>query len=238
MTPMLDSDSDLFARSHAYVVGVATTREALAAASGISESELTAIEAAGALPAPTYVLFKNAIRSPIRTLGQAPVADGCAYYCPAVLHWVRRARLLAPETPGLLDRLQAWFTEDFATALQVQAADARQYAWSHLYGADGRISQSALVDEVNTLSADWMNGGWAVCLRRWNGHHVVTKDLERARLAALTENATRDLVGHERQAVFDAIERLDSVMLPFAPHERPHGTPGLFIDRMRERYGV
>lgn len=238
MMLMANPESDLFVRSRAYIEDTATPREALAAASGVSETDLTAIEAAGALPAPTYVLFKDAIRSPIRTLGEPPRDGGRAYYCPSVLHWLRRARLLAPETPGLLDRLTAWFADDFAAALQAQGLDARRYSWSHLYGANGAISHKALTQEVERLSADWMTGGWAVCLRRWNGHHVVTKDLERARIAALTENAMRQLDSHERQGLFDAIERLDSVMLPFAPHERPHGTPGLFIERMRERYGV
>jgi hypothetical protein len=232
------SDADARTRSRAYVEAIATTREALAAACGVSEPELAAIDAAGALPAPTYVLFDNAIRSPIRTLGEPPAHGGRAFYCRAVLHWIRRARLFAPETPGLLDRLQAWFAADFKAALNAQAADARVFAWSHLFDANGAVSSAGLTTEVQTLSADWMKGGWAVCLRRWDGYHVVTKDLERARIGVLTDDATRNLNEAERQALFDAIERLDSVMLPFAPHERPHGTPGLFIDRMRQRYGL
>jgi hypothetical protein len=235
---MFDADADLLARSRAYVEATATPRAALAAASGVSEGDLAAIEAAGALPAPTYVLFENAIRSPIRTLGEPPTEGGRAFYCPAVLHWVRRARLLSLDRPGLLHRLQDWFADDFEAALQAQVAEARQHAWSHLFDANGDVSPPALAAEAATLSADWMNGGWAVCLRRWNGYHVVTKDLERARIATLTEEATRDLDAAERQALFNAIERLDSVILPFAPHERPHGTPGLFIDRMRDRYDV
>lgn len=234
---MFDTD-DLFARSRAYVETIATPRDALAAASGVSEQELAAIKATGALPAPTYVLFENAIRSPIAVLGDAPAEGGRAFYCPSVLQWVRRAKLIGVERSDLLDRLQAWFAEDFAAALKTQAADARLYAWGHLFSADGELVASALSEQVRTLCDEWMNGGWAVCLRRWNGYHMVTKDLERARIGALTENATRELNGAERRTLFDAIERLDSVMLPFAPHERPNGTPGLFMDRMRERYGV
>ena len=235
---MFDADADLLARSRAYVEATATPRAALAAASGVSEGDLAAIEAAGALPAPTYVLFENAIRSPIRTLGEPPAEGGRAFYCPAVLHWVRRARLLSPETVGLADRLQHWFVTDFAMALRAQADDARKFAWCHLFDASGALPPEAVDSEAQTLHADWMKGGWAVCLRRWNGYHVVTKDLERARIGAITEDATRDPRDVHRHILFNAIERLDSVVLPFAPYERPHGTPGLFIDRMRERYAV
>jgi hypothetical protein len=232
------TDAALYDRARAYVETTATPRAQLAAASGVSEGDLGAIEAANALPNPTYVVFSNAIRSPIRMLGEPPEDGGTAYYCPAVLSWLRRAALMRPGEPGLSDRLHAWFTGSLRKALQAQAAEARQYAWSHLFDANGAIDDGALEQEARSLHGDWMNGGWAVCLRRWNGDHVVTKDLERARISALTQDATRDLNAEERLQLVDAIERLDSVILPFAPHERPHGTPGLFIDRMRERYGV
>jgi hypothetical protein len=235
---MFDADADLFARSRAYVEAIATPRDTLAAASGVSERALADIEAAGALPAPTYVLFDNAIRSPIRVLGEPPEDGGRAFYCPPVVHWLRRAKLIGADRKDVLPRLEAWFADDFAAALRAQAQDARQFAWAHLFDATGEIAPDALAAQVQILHQEWMNGGWAVCLRRWNGHHVVTKDLERARIGALTGDAARDLNAADRQTLFNAIERLDSVMLPFAPHERPHGTPGLFVDRMRERYGV
>ncbi len=235
---MFDTDAHLYPRARAYVEATATPRESLAAASGISERDLAAIEAAGALPNPTYVIFVNAVRSPIRTLGEPTDDGGAEYYCPAVLSWLRRAALIWPSEPGLSERLKSWFAGSLRNALQAQATAARQFAWSHLFGANGAISEAALEQEAGSLHANWMNGGWAVCLRRWNGDHVVTKDLERARIGALTQDAMRELNTEERLQLLDAIERLDSVILPFAPHERPHGTPGLFIDRMRERYGV
>lgn len=236
---MFDTDSNLYANSRAYIEATATPREALATATGVSERDLAQIEAAGALPAPTYVVFDNAIRSPIRTLGEPPANEGRAFYCPSVLHWLRRAALMQPSTPGLLDRLHTWFAADFREALRAQAHDARRYAWAHLFGDSSTINETTFAEQVATLHAEWLNGGWAVCLRRWNGCHVITKDLERARIGAITENGEREtLSAEERLALFNAIERLESVMLPFAPYERPHGTPGLFIDRMRERYAL
>lgn len=89
--------------------------------------------------------------------------------------------------------------------------------------------------QVRTLCTERLQGGWAVCLRRWDGHHVVTKDLGRARIDALAQGADI-LTDAWRLKLFNAVERLDAVALPFAPYERPHGTPGKFIDATRKRY--
>lgn len=233
-------DADLFARSRAYIKTTATAREALPAATGVSQSELDAITANGAMPAPTYVLYDNAIVSPIATLGSPEEgAVGREYFCPAVLGWLRHAALLQQSTLDTLPALEAAFAESFRSALRRQVIWARMFAWSHLFDSRGELKDDAVDAQVRDLASDWMNGGWAVCLRKWDGHHVVTKDLERAHIAFLTEDGAREtLAAVDQHTLRSAIERLESVILPFAPHERPNGTPGLFIDRMRQRYGV
>lgn len=230
---MFDADRELFERSRAYVETTCTPRELLAAASAVDEATLHTLEQAGGMPAPTYTVFDGAIRSAIRELGNPPNQGGRAFYAPAVVAWLRRAVLLDARA------LQAWFAESFEAALVAQAIDARAQGWTRLFAPGGSLERDALTAEVQSLHADWLNGGWAVCLRRWNGYHVVTKDLERARIGAITADGTREtLSAPERSALRDAIERLDAVMLPFAPFERPHGTPGLYIDAMRQRYAV
>jgi hypothetical protein len=230
---MFDADDDLFERSRAYVETTCTPREQIAAASGVEKATMQRLEAVGGMPAPTYTLFDGAIRSAIRELGDPPKQGGRAFYAPAVIAWLRRAALLDANA------LRTWFAESLETALLAQAADARAHGWARLFAADGSLDREALATEIQSLNADWLNGGWAVCLRRWNGYHVVTKDLERARVGAITADGTRETLSpNERLALQDAIERLDAVMLPFAPYERPHGTPGLYIDAMRERYAV
>jgi hypothetical protein len=233
-------DQDLYARARTYVESTATARGALSQALGISQTELDALNAAGAMPTPTYVVYADAIVSPIRQLGTPDDgAVGTEYFCPAVLGWLRHAALLQQSKHDTLPALEAAFAESFRSALRRQVSDARLSAWRHLFDARGELIEDAVNEELRTLSADWMNGGWAVCLRKWDGHHVVTKDIERARITMLTDDGKAEaLASIDRMALRDAIARLDAVILPFAPHERPHGTPGLFIDRMRERYGV
>jgi hypothetical protein len=233
-------DADLFVRSHAYVETTATPREALPAATGVSQSELDAIAVDGAMPAPTYVLYENAIVSPIATLGSPDAgAVGREYFGPSVLGWLRHAALLSQSQHAIMPALEAAFADSFRSALRRQVSWARVFAWRHLFDSNGDLKDDAVDEQVHTLSAEWMNGGWAVCLRKWDGHHVVTKDLERAHIALITEDGQRETLARaDQHTLRDAIERLDAVMLPFAPHERPQGTPGPFIDRMRKRYGV
>ena len=235
---MPDHRAALFAASCAYVEAIATPRETLALAAGVSERDVDAIREAGALPAPTYVIFANAIHSPIRDLGLPPSdGGGRAFYCPAVLPHLRRAALMLAQGDDLARRLEAWLAASLTVAAREQADDAQLYAWTHLFQSDGALNDDAVQAEARQLGDDWLGGGWAVCLRRWDGRHIVTKDLERARIAALTDDGKREkLSGDERLALFDAINRLDALMLPFAPYERPHGTPGLFIDQMQTRY--
>jgi hypothetical protein len=40
----------------------------------------------------------------------------------------------------------------------------------------------------------------------------------------------------ERLALCVAVDDLDAVLLPFAPHERANGRPGVWIDAVRARY--
>src|SRR5262245_30400080 len=123
----------ILAASRDYVNATATPRAQLATAAGISEADLGAIAAAGALPAPTYVLYPDAIHSPIRDLGAIPASQGGeSYYCPSVIWWLRRAALMTPDE-DLLPRLEAWFAASFITALREQTEDARRFAWSHLF---------------------------------------------------------------------------------------------------------
>lgn len=233
-------NADLYARSRIYIEATAMPRDGLTAALAADRGTLDALAAEGAMPAPTYTIYENAIVSPIRALGAPDEgAAGHDYFGPSVIGWLKHAALLREGKHAILPALNMAFADSFRSALRRQVMRARTYAWSHLFDARGDLKDGAVDEQIRTLSAEWMNGGWAVCLRQWDGHHVVTKDLERAFIGAITDDGARQtLAPIDRRALRDAIERLEAVMLPFAPYERPHGTPGLFIDRMRERYGV
>lgn len=224
----------------AYVAAHCVPAGELAARVGVSPARLAELDAAKVLPAPTYRVGRRSVISAIRALGE-PEADAAGWYGVAVVDWLRRAATLLETTPPgwLKEAMADWLAQDLRAELQAQAADAAAFGWAEMFGADGACGLKAVRGYVDGEWRGWMLGGWAVCLRRFDGRHLAVKEIERRRIAALTGQGGKPLLEPgERLAVVDAMRRLDAVLLPFAPHERPHGTPGIFLDEPARRYGL
>ena len=225
--------------SAAYVAAHCVPAAELAARVGVSPAELAGLEAAKVVPAPTYRVGRRSVISAIRALGEPE--DGAEdWYGMAVVDWLRRAAVLAEQTPPgwMVETMADWLAGDLQAELQAQAADAQAFGWGHMF-ADGVCDRRAARAYVDGEWRGWMLGGWAVCLRRFDGRHLAVKEIERRRIAALTGEGGKALLEpDERLAGVDAMRRLDAVLLPFAPHERPHGTPGIFLDEPARRYGL
>ncbi len=209
----------------------------LAASAGLAEDRLRDLIAARCLPVPTYVLAPAlSIRSAIRSEEVAPAPE--EWFGAAVLPWARRAAGSTRPLPDLAADLRQEYAADFRRALL--ASEGRLYGWTELFNSAGSLDEAALLKALDEIwDENWLGGAYGVCLRRFDGHHLVTKLVERSRIRALTaEGAKPALTPTEAAAVTAAMARLDSVLTPFAPHERPHGTPGLWIDRIAARYGL
>jgi len=220
-----------------YVRRHCLTPQALVQAAGLAEDRLRELVAAGCLPQPTYVLDPSlAVRSAIRSETLAPKLE--EWFGAAVLPWARRAAESTLPLPALADRLRQDFADDFRQALLV--SEGRVHGWTELFDAAGAIDEAAFTKAFDEIWREsWLGGAYGVCLRRFDGHHLVTKLVERSRIRALTAEGVKPaLTAAEAAEVTTAMARLDAVITPFAPHERPHGTPGLWIDRIADRYGL
>lgn len=220
-----------------YVRRHCLTPPALAQAAGLTEDRLRTLIAARCLPGPTYVLDPSlSARSAIRSEALAPQPE--EWFGAAVLPWACRAAESTLPLPALADRLRQDFAADFRRALLV--SEGRVHGWSELFDAAGAIDEAALAKALDEIwDENWLGAVYGICLRRFDGPHLVTKLVERSRIRALTaEGAKPALTAAEAEQVAAAMARLDAVITPFAPHERPHGTPGLWIDRIADRYGL
>jgi len=209
---------------------------ALAQAAGLTEDRLRELIAARCLPGPTYVLDPSlTVRSAIRSEALAQPEE---WFGGAVVPWARRAAESDLPLPELADCFRQDFAADFRRALL--ASEGRRYGWTELFDAAGTIDEPAFAKALDEIwEENWLGGAYAVCLRRFDGRHLVTKLVERSRIRALTDEGTKPaLTPAEAEQVTAAMARLDAVLAPFAPHERPHGTPGLWIDRIADRYGL
>ena len=219
-----------------YVRRHCLTPPALAQAAGLTEDRLRALIAARCLPGPTYVLDSSLqARSAIRSEALAPQLE--EWFGAAVLPWARRAAESTLPSPALAEQLRQDFVADFRRALL--ASEGRVHGWTELFDGAGAIDEAAFAKALDEIWESWLGAVYSICLRRFDGHHLVTKLVERSRIRALTEEGAKPaLTAAEAAEVTAAMARLDAVITPFAPHERPHGTPGLWIDQIAARYGL
>lgn len=214
----IEWDERLFAASKAWIESECVSASALSAAVGIDDSTLKILIEAGLLPAATYQIGGAGVVSPVARMGTVDTVSH-SYYGPAVVTWLRRcaAHLAAHGRAAFERSLRDWLSTDFAAKIAAEAALAQHHAWSELFDREGcpvREKVSAAADE---LWASWFDGGWAVCLRRFDAHHVVVKDIEVARVAGIAARPREDWNVIE---LAEAMLRYDAVARPFAPFER------------------
>ena len=128
------------------------------------------------------------------------------------------------------------FLADFREVLET--LPVAQLAYTDAF-VDGRLDLQRGTEAGMAEWADWIGGGYGVCLRRFDARSLATKAGEVARIRAITSDGALEVVPPaEKLALIDALERLDAVMQPFAPYQRPHGTPGKWVDPILARYGM
>lgn len=210
----------------------------LAKKTGLSESALHAIREIECFPRPSYVVpssgeiwnglafYLSANSSP---LPSPPL--GTAYYGRAILRWLQRAYLTLraegkEKTP---EALKAWFAKDCEMALL--HPDCRFYGWSQLFSENGALERNALHSLLGELWNDWMSGLLGVCLEEFDGHHIVTKIRERARIQTLLKGKqSADLTAQDKVLLYTSMAQLDKVVALFDPQTRPRSTRGLWIE--------
>jgi hypothetical protein len=210
----------------------------LAERAGTDAAMVRQLIAAGVAPQPSYRIWPNgAFSSPIGGAhGGEPAGLATDWYSPAATWWLRRALGMTETPPEIAALFAEGFVVDFVS--QLSSLPDGHLAYPDVY-RDGELSTAAATTLAQAEWADWINGGYGVCLRHWSAADAIAKMLQRGRVIALTNGATRESLSPvDRIALLDAMERLEAVMLPFAPHQRATGTPGLWIDRILLRYGL
>lgn len=201
------------------------SNEELEARSGLTRAQREAFERAGCAPGAIYKTWPNgAVWSVLSNAMLAGHADGAVqeWRSPASVWWLRLANALDATAEEAAADLERRFAAAFEHALR-STADA-QIGFPELFNGDALLPARAR-REAATQWRGWIDGGYAVCLRRFSADAVVTKIAARAKIKALaaTERAPR-------ARIIEEMARLEAVLLPFSPFERTAGTPGWAID--------
>ncbi len=200
--------------------------------SGADKSTIESLIDAGAAPGVIYArsddgAWWGALGAFMGREAPAPIA-GHHWYSPAVVWWLRRA-LLKMADGGSLQQAAECSKENFLSEFVSLLRDIEDTALAYptcFHGGDIIDSQARIIGEQEWRS--WIQGAYAVCLRRFSAHSCIEKEALRARIVAACEGKPGLSLNDE--ALFDKVEQLEALILPFAPWERPNGTPGKAID--------
>ncbi|MDB5708973.1 MAG: hypothetical protein JWL96_1043 [Sphingomonas bacterium] len=207
----------------------------LALASGVSEQEAAAMIAGACAPGVIYAFddkgWWSALGGYRSGIAGGPSKDAELWYSPAAAWSLRRARLARRGAASLTEAAGAnrdWFQAEFADALRAVPEAAN--AFPSCFDADGMVDRAAAGAQAFEEWAAWLKGGYAVCLRIFSGQTCVAKESLGATLKRhIADPAVQPMDHGDLLAM---CERLAQLMLPFAPWERPVGTPGVTIDRL------
>jgi hypothetical protein len=217
---MIDAQTRRYIDRHFWTI------DDLADATGTSVDRVRALIAAGCAPGPVYVLGDEGWWSALDRDERA-MPEGPAWYSPGAAWGIRRASLVARDGASDAD-VATMLARDFAAAFvrALAAVDGAATAFPGCF-VDGAIDTIAAHVVARAEWDSWLDGGYAVCLRVFTAATCVMKETLAARMKAAL--ATDD---YDAAALLVMAEQLAGIILPFAPWQRPTGTPGRTIDRL------
>lgn len=237
---MQDETFDRAART--YVEAHFATPDAMAAAAGCAPGRIAEMVAAGIAPGAVYA------RDPDRGWwsalagwvdgGEGTPDDGAETWLSPWAAWAFRQARLAGRSGETLDqiarRTAEAFQNDFIVALA--AVGPAPLAFPDCFDADGRVDPVSAGARAAVEWRSWLRGGYAVCLRVFTAETCVRKEAFGALLKR--HAADPDLWPMAADEATAACATLAGLMLPFAPWERPVGTPGKTIDTLLARHDL
>ena len=223
--------SDIVELSLAYVARWFWRFDQMAASAGIPTQDLESLIAAECTPGAIYICGDDGLWW--SAIDGTPPPAGTPWYSKAAVWSLRRAALLLrrgerPEEASRLERDH--FARDFVTL--IGAVEGAELAFPQCFvagQADRELSSLQAAKEWES----WIDGGSGVCLRHFSAEACLKKEA----LGASIKEALRRGMPDERTLLFQA-EQLASVMLPFAPWQREHCTPGRTIDPLLSALGT
>lgn len=203
--------------------------------SAMAPTALQALIAGRVIPGAIYSTWPNGA---FTSVGEEPTGtpkgSPTHWYSPAALWWVRRATVLRRSADEIAHQFREEFVAEFIAKLPEEPF--ARLGYPEVY-RDGAIEPQLLEAKAHAEWDDWITGGYAICLRNWSVSDVFAKVILRGRVLDITDEGRKhDLPQQRMLELIDVLAALETVMLPFAPHQRPTGTPGLWIDAILRRY--
>lgn len=179
----------------------------------------------------------SALAAYMGTAPAMPPTRGQRWYSPASLWWLRRAMIMMRgglTAEEAARKNQDMFGSDFASLLENTPDGSMSFP--QCFDSAGRIIDAEARMAAQKEWTAWIIGGYAVCLRDFSAASCIRKEAIGAVLKRVSrEDAFKD---HDPLEILPLCQELSTLLTPFAPWERPVGTPGKTIDQALQFYGL
>jgi len=215
-----------------YIVENFLTFDQLAAASGVSVDQLQEMIAANCLPGPAYEVTGTYKVQSVFGLHEEVVSR--AYYPTSHVTKAQAVASSAATYPEQSETLKRAFYTDYKKILL--AKNAAAFGLAHLFDAAGQIV-GPKADLL--LAQEWqhyLDGTYGLCTRCATATEIATKESMIAKITCLTDKLEQDRAAGLLDDLAQAVDELDAVSAPFAPHEVARSSRGRHIDAVRRKY--
>lgn len=208
------------------------TLDQVAHRSGVSLDRLEELQKAGCLPGPAYRLEGQCRINSIFGDHTEMVAQD---YYPS--SHVEKAKALVA-LDGSLEKIAGLEETAFRAEYKrmLVELDACSFGLASLFDTEGNVA-GEMAEEL--LTKEWqhyLDGTYGLCTKRATAKEIAIKEIMIARIKFLTDEGRREASSVNLQALAEAVDALDEVSAPFAPHEVGRSSRQTYINEVREKY--
>jgi len=215
-----------------YIIENFITIEELARLSDVRVEQLREMVAANCLPGPAYEVKGDYKVQSIFGEHQETV---CRAYYPK--SHIAKAQAISANSDTYSEQNEALrqaFYRDYKNNLV--SKNAIDFGLENLFDEAGRVAGAA-ADKL--LASEWqhyLDGTYGLCTRRATADDIAIKEIMVAKITHLMGKIDEDSASSLLLELSSAVDALDAVSSPFAPHEQERSSRGRFIDTVRQKY--
>jgi uncharacterized protein (DUF952 family) len=210
-----------------------------AALCGIELDELRDLIRRKLVPAPSYVVRDDTIRSFVFGDMAAPGARSGEYFRAENVDWVVGVRhdLATHGVAGATERARHTFSSAFAAALR--ELNASTHRMDDAFDDAGNAIQGGLAKRLESAWEHFLHGTFGLCVADPGSVPAIArKEVLQERLAALTNNGSRrSFAADEARALRTLIDAYAGASMPFSPIEYARSSRKRLVDDLRAHLG-
>jgi len=218
--------------SNDYIEKNFLTLEDLSEATSVSAVEIGNMINSACLPGPAYEID---IVSKIRSVfGEHEQSSTRAYFPKSHIEKIKAFLAAGVSYETSAAKEQKNFQLTYAKKIEESGAD--KFGLANFFQADGTVGGEPL--EI-FLQAEWqhyLDGTYGLCTRNATADEIACKEVMIAKIKYLTKQYDQEHEPALLAPLAEAVDVLDAVSAPFAPHEIARSSRGLYIDAVRKKY--